>query len=253
VGISVSRVGGDAQTKAMRQVAGQLRLDLAQYRELAAFAQFASDLDTQTRNQLERGARLTELLKQDKYQPVGLAEQVAVIYAGTQGYLDKVPVARVREWEAGFVRFLKSEQKELLAAIEKQKALDDDLFEKLKAAISTFNHQFGVEGAKGAPDTSGKPADTAKPADRAAPKAQVPAAKAEAQAPAAKLEAKAQAPAPKAEVKAAAPAKVEEPQADADVEGSERPSQLNQIRAALADAPGAGEPKPKRPRKPKGP
>ncbi len=120
VGISVSRVGGDAQTKAMRQVAGQLRLDLAQYRELAAFAQFASDLDTQTRNQLERGARLTELLKQDKYQPVALAEQVAVIYAGTQGYLDKVPVARVREWEAGFVRFLKSERADVLSAIEKQ-------------------------------------------------------------------------------------------------------------------------------------
>src|ERR1700692_4725668 len=139
VGISVSRVGSAAQTKAMRQVSGQLRLDLAQYRELAAFAQFASDLDTQTRNQLERGARLTALLKQGKYQPVPLAEQVAVIYAGTQGFLDKVPVARVREWEAGYVRFLKSEQKDLLAEIEKQKALDDALFERLKAAISTFN------------------------------------------------------------------------------------------------------------------
>jgi F-type H+-transporting ATPase subunit alpha len=150
VGISVSRVGGDAQTKAMRQVAGQLRLDLAQYRELAAFAQFASDLDTATRNQLERGARLTELLKQDKYQPVPLAEQVAVLYAGTQGYIDKVPVTRVREWEAGFVRFLKSEQPGVLADIEKKQALDDSLFESLKAAISTFNHQFGVEGAKDA-------------------------------------------------------------------------------------------------------
>jgi len=146
VGISVSRVGGDAQTKAMRQVAGQLRLDLAQYRELAAFAQFASDLDTQTRNQLERGARLTELLKQDKYQPVPLAEQVAVIYAGTQGYVDKVPTARVREWEASFVRFMRSERPGVLEAIDKQKALDDNLFERLKAAISTFNHQFGVEG-----------------------------------------------------------------------------------------------------------
>src|SRR6202162_285917 len=131
VGLSVSRVGGNAQIKAMRQVAGQLRLDLAQYPELGAFGQSASDLDTQTRNQLERGARLTELLKQDKYQPMPLAEQVAVIYAGTQGYVDKVPVPRVREWEAGFVRFLKSEQKELLAEIEKQKALDDKLFERL--------------------------------------------------------------------------------------------------------------------------
>ena len=95
-----------------------------------------------------------------------LAEQVAVIYAGTQGFLDKVPVARVREWEAGFVRFLKSEQKELLDAIEKQKALDDPLFEQLKAAISTFNHQFGVEGAKAAPDKGAKPAGAAKPGDK---------------------------------------------------------------------------------------
>jgi F-type H+-transporting ATPase subunit alpha len=171
VGISVSRVGGDAQTKAMRQVAGQLRLDLAQYRELAAFAQFASDLDTATRNQLERGARLTELLKQDKYQPVPLAEQVSVLYAGTQGFIDKVPVARVREWEAGFVRFLKSERPDLLATIEKEKALDDKLFERLKAAISTFNHQFGVEGYQEMPDPTGKaaeppPAGSEKPAPK---------------------------------------------------------------------------------------
>jgi F-type H+-transporting ATPase subunit alpha len=170
VGISVSRVGGDAQTKAMRQVAGQLRLDLAQYRELAAFAQFASDLDTATRNQLERGARLTELLKQDKYQPVALAEQVAVIYAGTQGYVDKVAVARVREWEAGFVRFLKSERPDLLSTIEKEKALDDKLFERLKAAIATFNHQFGVEGYQETPDPVAK-------AERPAPEAATPAPK----------------------------------------------------------------------------
>jgi F-type H+-transporting ATPase subunit alpha len=169
VGISVSRVGGDAQTKAMRQVAGQLRLDLAQYRELAAFAQFASDLDTATRNQLERGARLTELLKQDKYQPVPLAEQVAALYAGTQGFLDKVAVARVREWEAGFVRFLKSERGDLLAEIEQKKALDDALFERLKAAISTFNHQFGVEGYQDTPDPGGKsdaPQEPVKPAPK---------------------------------------------------------------------------------------
>ena len=157
VGISVSRVGGDAQTKAMRQVAGKLRLDLAQSRELAAFAQFASDLDTQTRNQLERGARLTELLKQDKYQPVPLSEQVAVLYAGTQGHLDKVPVPRVREWEAGFVRFLKSERGGILEEIDKQKAVDDQLFARLNAAIATFNHQFGVEGYKDEPDPTGAP------------------------------------------------------------------------------------------------
>jgi F-type H+-transporting ATPase subunit alpha len=171
VGISVSRVGGDAQTKAMRQVAGQLRLDLAQYRELAAFAQFASDLDTATRNQLERGARLTELLKQDKYQPVALAEQVATLYAGTQGHIDKVPVARVREWEAGFVRFLKSERPDVLSAIEKQKALDDSMFERLKAAISTFNHQFGVEGYQETPDPGGKTEEPkAEPKPKAASK-----------------------------------------------------------------------------------
>jgi F-type H+-transporting ATPase subunit alpha len=239
VGISVSRVGGDAQTKAMRQVAGQLRLDLAQYRELAAFAQFASDLDTQTRNQLERGARLTELLKQDKYQPVALAEQVAVLYAGTQGFIDKVPVARVREWEAGFVRFLKSEQSDLLAEIEKKKALDDPLFERLKAAIATFNKQFGVEvdKAKEAP----------KPDEKQAPKAQVP---------------KAPAPTGGAEPKAQVVTKTEAVEAPAKAEPSEeRPSQLNQIRAAIADAPAkpapaAGpddvEPKPRpKPRKPK--
>ena len=305
VGISVSRVGGDAQTKAMRQVAGQLRLDLAQYRELAAFAQFASDLDTQTRNQLERGARLTELLKQDKYQPVPLAEQVAVIYAGTQGHLDKVPVARVREWEAGFVRFLRSDQAALLAEIEKKQALDDGIFERLKSAIATYNHQFGVEG-----DTGGKATEARKPGAKGEPKAQAPVAKADpkAQAPAAQVEPKAQAPAaqeepsteapaakvePKAqgapaakvEPKAQAPAAQEEPSTEAPAakvepkaqgapaakvepkakapakdETEERPSQLNQIRAVLADPPAeeapkaeppASEPKPRPARKPR--
>jgi len=166
VGISVSRVGGDAQTKAMQQVSGKLRLDLAQYRELAAFAQFASDLDTATRNQLERGARLTELLKQDKYQPVPLSEQVAVLYAGTQGHLDKVPTARVLEWTGSFLRFLKSERPGVLDAIDKKQALDDDLFARLNAAISTFNHQFGVQGYEEQPDPAGQPV----PAERAASK-----------------------------------------------------------------------------------
>jgi len=183
VGISVSRVGGDAQTKAMRQVSGQLRLDLAQYRELAAFAQFASDLDSATRNQLERGARLTELLKQDKYQPVPLAEQVAALYAGTQGHLDKVPTARVREWEAGFTRFLKSERPGVLEEIDQKKALDEAMFERLKAAISTFNHQFGVEGYQDVPD----PGASSGPAPKEATKeAAQPAAKAQAKAPAKK-------------------------------------------------------------------
>jgi F-type H+-transporting ATPase subunit alpha len=225
VGISVSRVGGDAQTKAMRQVAGQLRLDLAQYRELAAFAQFASDLDTATRNQLERGARLTELLKQDKYQPVPLAEQVAVIYAGTQGYLDKVPVARVREWEAGFVRYLKSEQPELLAAIDKQKALDDKLFEQLKSAISAFNRQFGVEAEKPAAGSgqTAHPPSGSKAAAGSGQTAPPPSGGGQG-------EGGSKPATPKAET---APAT-----ADPD-EGASRPSQLNQIRAALADEPKA--------------
>ena len=217
VGISVSRVGGDAQTKAMRQVAGQLRLDLAQYRELAAFAQFASDLDSATRNQLERGARLTELLKQDKYEPVPLGEQVAAIYAGTQGYLDKVPTAKVREWEAGFTRFLKSERPDVLAEIEKKKALDDGLFERLKAAISTFNHQFGVEGYSDVADPGATATEAPKSGGKGEPKAAAPATK----------------PEPKPQARA----KAETAQKPAKAEAAERPSQLNEIRAAIADTP----------------
>jgi F-type H+-transporting ATPase subunit alpha len=150
VGISVSRVGGDAQTKAMRQVAGRMKLELAQYRELAAFSQFASDLDKATRDQLERGSRLTELLKQPQYAPVPLGIQVGVIWAGTNGYLDKVPVARVREWEEGFSRYLRADGKALLGEIEKKKALDDDLLKQLERAAKAFNRQFGVEGAEAA-------------------------------------------------------------------------------------------------------
>src|SRR5437879_519967 len=233
VGISVSRVGGDAQTKAMRQVSGKLRLDLAQYRELAAFAQFASDLDTATRNQLERGARLTELLKQDKYQPVSLGLQVATIYAGTQGHVDKVPTARIKEWEAGFVRFLKSERPGVVEEIEEKQALDDPLFERLKAAISTFNHQFGVEGYNDVPDPGPSKAAAkaeAGPEPKAAPKPQP------------KAEAK---PAPRPAPKAAAPQKAAAPEKAADdEEGAQRPSQLDQIRSAL-------EEKPRSSRKPK--
>src|SRR5205823_7164318 len=123
VGNSVSRVGGDAQTKAMRQVAGRMKLELAQYRELAAFAQFASDLDKATRDQLERGGRLTELLKQGQYSPISLSVQVASIWAGTNGHLDKVAVSRVKEWESGFARYLRSDQKDLLEEIETKMAL----------------------------------------------------------------------------------------------------------------------------------
>jgi len=153
VGISVSRVGGDAQTKAMRQVAGRMKLELAQYRELAAFAQFASDLDKATRDQLERGGRLTELLKQAQYSPMSLGLQVAEIWAGTNGHLDKVPVAKVKEWEEGFARFLRADHKELLSSIETKKALDDDLLKQLEKAVKAFNRQFGVEGTEAADKT----------------------------------------------------------------------------------------------------
>ena len=263
VGISVSRVGGDAQTKAMRQVAGQLRLDLAQYRELAAFAQFASDLDTATRNQLERGARLTELLKQDKYQPVPLAEQVAVLYAGTQGFVDKVPVARVREWEAGFVRFLKSEQPDLLAAIDKQKALDEKLFERLKAATSAFNVQFGVEGAKAEAPAKGEVPQTPGPEVPPTPPSEAPAkpapetpTKPAPEVPAEPVPEAPAKPAPEVPAKPApqVPKKPEKARSASQSEApAEHPSQLNQIRAAIAESPSqettdaaAGEePKPK--------
>jgi len=148
VGTSVSRVGGAAQTKAMRQVAGRMKLELAQYRELAAFSQFASDLDKATRDQLERGGRLTELLKQAQYSPMPLGLQVAEIWAGTNGHLDKVSVPRVKEWEEGFARFLRAEHKELLSSIETKKALDDDLTKRLEKAVKAFNRQFGVEGVE---------------------------------------------------------------------------------------------------------
>src|SRR4051794_16232855 len=117
VGVSVSRVGGDAQTKAMKKVAGGLRLDLAQFRSLAAFAQFGSDLDKATQRQLDRGLRLTELLKQPQYQPLSMADQVALIYAGTKGYLDNVSVDRVKEWQGTFLRTLNTQYAELATSI----------------------------------------------------------------------------------------------------------------------------------------
>ena len=139
VGISVSRVGGDAQTKAMKKVAGGMRLDLAQFRSLAAFAQFGSDLDRATQRQLDRGLRLTELLKQGQYKPLPLAEQVALIHAGANGYLDDVPVERVKEWQDAFSRAFASQFAEVSNAIANEKALTDELREKLGQAISQFN------------------------------------------------------------------------------------------------------------------
>ncbi|MBI5669386.1 MAG: F0F1 ATP synthase subunit alpha [Chloroflexi bacterium] len=139
VGISVSRVGGDAQTKAMKKVAGGLRLDLAQFRSLAAFAQFGSDLDKATQQQLDRGLRLTELLKQPQYQPLSLSDQVAIIYAGTKGHLDNVPVERVKEWQAAFLRAFNTQFADIANTIAETKALPDDLEARLKDAITTFN------------------------------------------------------------------------------------------------------------------
>ncbi len=139
VGISVSRVGGDAQTKAMKKVAGGLRLDLAQFRSLAAFAQFGSDLDKATQQQLDRGLRLTELLKQPQYQPFSVAEQVALIYAGTKGYLDNVTVDRVKEWQAAFLRTFNTQFSELANSIGEKKTLDDAQEATLKEALNTVN------------------------------------------------------------------------------------------------------------------
>src|SRR5277367_2744899 len=142
VGLSVSRVGGNAQIKAMRQVAGSLRLDLAQYRALAAFAQFGSELDKVTQNQLNRGKRLTELLKQPQFQPLTAEKQVIILFAGTQGLLDDVKVEAIRSFEEGFHKYLDSAQTALLKDIGEKKALDDDLRNRLKDAINEYKQNF---------------------------------------------------------------------------------------------------------------
>ena len=138
VGLSVSRVGGAAQTKVMKQVAGRLRLDLAQYRDLAAFAQFGSELDRATRFQLERGQRATEVLKQPQYQPMSLEQQVTIVYAVTRGFLDDVPVDRVRAFEAAFHQFMASQKAELLATIATGEAMTPEVEAALEAAIREF-------------------------------------------------------------------------------------------------------------------
>jgi F-type H+/Na+-transporting ATPase subunit alpha len=142
VGISVSRVGGAAQVKAMKSVAGRLRLDLAQYRELEAFAAFGSDLDAASKAQLERGARMVELLKQPQYTPFPVQEQVVSLWAGTTGKLDEVPVEDVRRFEAEFLDYLRREQSGLLQSIAETGLLDDDTTAALEDAISAFKQQF---------------------------------------------------------------------------------------------------------------
>lgn len=138
VGISVSRVGSAAQIKAMKKVAGKLRLDLAQFRELAAFAQFASDLDEGTRKQIERGKRITEILKQAQYEPMPVEHQVAIIYAATNGYLDDIPVEKLKDFEDRFHKYLKTSAKELLNQIRVKKDLESEIEEKLKRYIEEF-------------------------------------------------------------------------------------------------------------------
>ncbi len=138
VGISVSRVGGDAQTRAMKQVAGRLRLDMASFRELAAFAQFGSDLDKTTQAQLNRGQHLQEILKQPQYEPMSLDEQVVVIFAGTQGYSDKVSLERMRAWETALLRFMQSSYPEISKDIAVNNRITDETMPKLRSALDAF-------------------------------------------------------------------------------------------------------------------
>ena len=151
VGISVSRVGGNAQIKAMRQVAGSLRLDMAQYRDLAAFAQFGSDqLDKATQAQLARGQRLTEILKQDQYSPLPVEKQVLILYVATSGLLDGVPVSEVRRFERELLEFVDANQSSILKTIKEKKALDDSIRAEIKKAVETFKERFTAEVAAAA-------------------------------------------------------------------------------------------------------
>ncbi|MGI8928222.1 MAG: F0F1 ATP synthase subunit alpha [Candidatus Limnocylindrales bacterium] len=144
VGISVSRVGSAAQTKAMKKVAGPLKLDLAQYRELAAFAQFASDLDKATRDQLTRGEKTSEVLKQPQYEPLPVEKQGAILWVVTNGYLDAVPTGRIRDFEQRFYRFLEAERGDLLASLGEKKELTDEIVSGLKEATEAFKETFQV-------------------------------------------------------------------------------------------------------------
>jgi len=142
VGLSVSRVGGSAQVKAMKQVAGTLRLALAQYREMAAFAQFGSDLDAATQRQLNRGARLVEILKQGQYQPLPVAKQVLAIYAANNGYVDEYPTTAIQRYEQELLTFLEANHGQLITDLGEKKAIDADLDVRIKAALDEFKGQF---------------------------------------------------------------------------------------------------------------
>ncbi|HLE89301.1 MAG TPA: F0F1 ATP synthase subunit alpha [Candidatus Limnocylindria bacterium] len=182
-GLSVSRVGGNAQIKAMRQVAGKLRLDLAQYRELAAFAQFASDLDKATRDQLTRGEKLSEVLKQPQFAPLAVEKQVAIIWAATNGYLDDVETPKIRDFEIGLYRFMESTDADLLPSIAKERAISDPVAGRLKKAVLEFRRQSGLgdgdESAAPRPEASAEAAppeavDEPPPAKPKAPRKRAP-------------------------------------------------------------------------------
>ena len=142
VGLSVSRVGGAAQNKAMKSVAGKLRLDLAQYRALAAFAQFSSDLDPETKAQIERGKRMTEILKQPPYSPVSVEEQIVILWAGTNGFLDDIEVEKIRDFEKAFIQHLKLKEKKLMSEIAEKKELDEKLTKELEKVVQGFQKTF---------------------------------------------------------------------------------------------------------------
>jgi len=145
VGISVSRVGGSAQVKAMRSVAGRLRLDLAQYRELEAFSSFASDLDAATKKQLERGARTVEILKQPQFRPMAVEQQVMIIFAVTNGLLDQIPVNRLKDWERDFLEFVEKQFPQVSQRIRTEKVLSKENEADMRRAIESFNQSFTSE------------------------------------------------------------------------------------------------------------
>jgi F-type H+/Na+-transporting ATPase subunit alpha len=157
VGNSVSRVGGSAQIKAMKQVAGTLRLDLAQYRELAAFAQFGSDLDKATQAQLARGQRLVEILKQPQYRPMDVEQQVLIIWAATSGQLDDIPVDQVRRFETDFTRFIEKSQPGIINTIREKKTLGDDLKNEMKQAVNDFKATWQERALNPQPEPPGQP------------------------------------------------------------------------------------------------
>jgi F-type H+-transporting ATPase subunit alpha len=158
VGISVSRVGGSAQVKAMKSVAGRLKLELAQYREMAAFAQFASDLDKVTRDQLARGARLVEVLKQGQYVPVAVEKQIVIIYAGTRGYLDPLDISQINAYERGLYDFIEKKHGKIYENLRAKKTLDDETEAMLKKALDEFATAFGgaAKGGEQAGPSEGK-------------------------------------------------------------------------------------------------